>query len=108
MKRLPAKPLNEASFYVAGGRDRRKHSEWFKKDPNDPRTMDELHKLPFREFLDAVTSRNYQTEAWLRGEEYPMPYQIRMPEEGDILCDEFSKPFPNDEARIYLAENNNV
>jgi len=108
MKRLPAKPLNEESVYVACQRDRRSHGEVIKKDPNDPRTMEEIRELPIREFFAATTHRDYQTEAWIRGEEYPMPGRIRMLEEGDTLCQELLEPFPNDEARRYLAENSNV
>ncbi len=91
MKRIPAKPLNEGSIYVASQRDRRKHFEVIKKDPNDPRTLEEIMKLPWRERSEATTFLCYQTEAWKRGEEYPMPSKIRMPEEDDILCEELMK-----------------
>jgi hypothetical protein len=108
MKRMPAKPLNEGSVYIGSQRDKRKHSEWIKKDPNDPRTMEELEALPFKERWDALTVKYYYTEAWIRGEEYPMPYKIRMPEEDDVLCPELLETFPNDAARRYHAENANV
>ena len=104
--RVRAKPLNEESVYVACQRDRRSHGELIKRDPTDPRTIEELRELPLREFFKATTHRDYQTEAWIRGEEYPMPGRIRMLEEGDTLCPELLEPFPSDEARRYSAENN--
>jgi hypothetical protein len=84
MKRMPAKPLNESSTYIAGQRDKRNHNVTEKKDPNDPRTMEELRELPFEEYWKAIKHRCFQTEAWIRGEEYPMPFKIRMPEEGEV------------------------
>lgn len=83
MKRMPAKPLNESSTYIAGQRDKRNHTLTEKKDPNDPRTMEEIEELPFKEYWKAVKHRCMQTESWIRGEEYPMPFKIRMPEEGE-------------------------
>ena len=47
--------------------------------------------LPWKERSEATTFLCYQTEAWKRGEEYPMPSKIRMPEEDDILCEELMK-----------------
>ena len=113
MKRfLPAKPLNEESVYVACQRDKRKLYYTVKRDPNDPRTLEELEKLfkdgKYREYWAATESKSFQTEAWIRGEEFPMPGKIRMLEEGDTLCPELLEPFPNDKARRYLAENSNV
>lgn len=112
MKRLPAKSLNEESIYVACQRDKRKLYYTIKKDPNDPRTLEELKQLfkdgKYKEYYAATESKSFQTDAWIRGEEYPMPWKIRMPEEGDILCAELLEPFPNDEARKYHAENDNV
>jgi hypothetical protein len=97
MKRLPAKSLNESSIYVASQRDRREHSKVVPTDPNDTRSEIDLLLCGDR---SAYTIRQYQTEAWMRGEEYPMPYQIRMPEEDDVLCPELLEAFPNDAARI--------
>ena len=93
MKRLPAKSLNESSVYVSCQRDKREHCFVEKKDPNDPRTLEEIKELPWKERFEATTYRSFQTEAWIRGEEYPMPGKINMPEEDDIICEELMKGF---------------
>ena len=91
MKRLPAKSLNESSVYVAYQRDKRQHYILDKADPNDPRSLKEIMELPWKERFEATTHRSYVTEAWILGEEYPMPGKITMPEEDDILCEELQK-----------------